>query len=161
MSKTLSKQDKIKKLQTNIKSAQSTFALAGILALIYVVRYFVTGNFNFYFSSYITEFALKAADSNIPSAVSLSSSGAYCILAVYAIIFIVCCVFSLKAKHGLLACLIFYIVDFAALICGVVMSPFGVVGEEIFIDIIVHIFVILFLSVGVYSVKKLPEVEKE
>ncbi|MBQ4267764.1 MAG: hypothetical protein IJB93_06185 [Clostridia bacterium] len=161
MSKTLSKQDKIKKLQTNIKSAQSTFALAGILALIYVVRYFVTGNFNFYFSSYITEFALKAADSNIPSAVSLSSSGAYCILAVYAIIFIVCCVFSLKAKHGLLACLIFYIVDFAALIYGAVMAPFGVVGEEIFIDIIVHIFVILFLSVGVYSVKKLPEVEKE
>lgn len=161
MSKTLSKQDKIKKLQTNIKSAQSTFALAGILALIYVVRYFVTGNFNFYFSSYITEFALKAADSNISSAVSLSSSGAYCILAVYAIIFIVCCVFSLKAKHGLSACLIFYIVDFAALICGAVMAPFGVVGEEIFIDIIVHIFVILFLSVGVYSVKKLPEVEKE
>lgn len=161
MSKTLSKQDKIKKLQTNIKSAQSTFALAGILALIYVVRYFVTGNFNFYFSSYITEFALKAADSNISSAVSLSSSGAYCVLAVYAIIFIVCCVFSLKAKHGLLACLIFYLVDFAALICGAVMAPFGVIGEEIFIDIIVHIFVILFLSVGVYSVKKLPEVEKE
>ena len=72
-----------------------------------------------------------------------------------------CCVFSLKAKHGLLACLIFYIVDFAALICGAVMAPFGVIGEEIFIDIIVHIFVILFLSVGVYSVKKLPEVEKE
>ena len=161
MSTLLTKQDKIKKLQTNIKSAQSTFALSGILALVYVVRYFFTGNFNFYFSAYITEFALKAADNNIPSTVFLSSTAAYGILAVYAVIFIVCCLFSLKAKHGLLACLIFYLVDFAALICGAIMAPFGVVGEEIFIDIIVHIFVILFLAVGVYSTKKLPEVEKE
>ena len=34
----LTTQDKIKKMQTNIKSAQSTFALFGILGLIYVVR---------------------------------------------------------------------------------------------------------------------------
>lgn len=161
MNKTLTKQDKIKKLQTNIKSAQSTFALSGILALIYVVRYFVTGNFNFYFSSYITEFVLKATDSNIPSTVSISSGAAYGILAVYAAIFIVCCIFSLKAKYGLLACLIFYALDFVALIAGTIVAPFGNVGEEIFIDIIVHIFVILFLAVGVYSAKKLPELEKE
>ncbi len=156
MNKNLSKQDKIKKLQTNIKSAQSTFALSGILALIYVVRYFVTGNFNFYFSSYITEFALKASQSNM-----LPTTASYAVLAVYAAVFIVCCVFSLKAKHGLLTCLIFYALDFIALVAGTVISPFGPVGEEVFIDIIVHVFVILFLVVGVYSAKKLPEIEKE
>ena len=78
----LTTQDKIKKMQTNIKSAQSIFVLSGILALIYVVRYFVTGNFNFYFSSYITEFALKAADENIASAVTLSNGASYALLAV-------------------------------------------------------------------------------
>ncbi len=161
MSKTLSKQDKIKKMQTNIKSAQSTFALAGILALIYVVRYFVTGNFNFYFSSYITEFALKAADENIVSAVSLSSAASYAILAVYALLFLVCCILSIKSNIGLIACLIFYLIDFIALIAGTALSVFGPLTEETFIDIIVHVFVVLFLSVGVYSAKKLPVLEKE
>lgn len=161
MSKTLSKQDKIKKLQTNIKSAQSTFALAGVLALIYVARYFVTGNFNFYFSSYITEFALKAADENIASAVSLSGAASYAILAVYAVGFLVCCILSIKTKIGLIACLVFYLIDFLALICGTAFSVFGPLAEEAFIDIIVHVFVILFLSVGVYSVNKLPEIEGE
>ena len=94
----LTTQDKIKKMQTNIKSAQSIFVLSGILALIYVVRYFVTGNFNFYFSSYITEFALKAADSDVFSTVILSSGSSYAILAVYAVLFILCCVLSLKTK---------------------------------------------------------------
>lgn len=156
MNKNISKPDKIKKLQTNIKSAQSTFALAGILALIYVVRYFVTGNFNFYFSSYITEFALKAAQNNM-----LPTTASYAVLTVYAAFFVVCCIFSLKTKHGLLICLIFYALDFIALIAGTVVSPFGPVGEEVFIDIIVHVFVILFLVMGVYSAKKLPEIEKE
>ena len=157
----LTTQDKIKKMQTNIKSAQSIFVLSGILALVYVVRYFVTGNFNFYFSSYITEFALKAADENIASAVTLSNGASYALLAVYAVLFLLCCVLCLKSKIGLWACLTLHLTDYAALLVGTALSVFGSFREEIFIDIIVHIFVILFLAGGVYSTKKLPEVEKE
>lgn len=161
MSKVITKQDHIKKLQTNIKSAQGVFSLSGILALVYVARYFVTGNFNFYFSSYITEFALKAADPNVTSTVSLTTGLSYAILALYAILFVVCCVLSLKSKFGLWACFILYTADFAALIVGTILSPFGPFTEEVFIDIIIHIFVILFLVVGVYSAKKLPKIEVE
>lgn len=161
MSKVLSEQDKLKKLQTNVKSAQSTFALSGVLALIYVVRYFFTGNFNFYFSSYITEFALKAADENVVSSLTLSSGASYAILAVYAVLFVGCCAFALKPEKGLWACLILYTLDFIALIAGTAFSVFGAFREEVVIDIIVHIFVILFLSVGVYSAKKLSEIEKK
>ena len=161
MGKTLSKQDKIKKMQTNIKSAQSIFALSGILALVYVVRYFVTGNFNFYFSSYITEFALKAADENVISTVTLSSTASYAILAVYAILFLVCCVLCLKTKFGLWACLVLHLLDYAALVLGTALSVLGAFREEILIDIIVHFFVLLFIAVGIYSTNKLPQIENE
>lgn len=157
----LTTQDKIKKMQTNIKSAQSIFVLSGILALIYVVRYFVTGNFNFYFSSYITEFALKAADENIASAVTLSNGASYALLAVYAVLFIVCCVLCLKSKIGLWACLTLHLTDYAALLAGTALSVFGSFREEIFIDIIVHFFVLLFIVVGIYSTYKLPKLLKE
>ena len=157
----LTTQDKIKKMQTNIKSAQSIFVLSGILALVYVVRYFVTGNFNFYFSSYITEFALKAADENIASAVTLSNGASYALLAVYAVLFLLCCVLCLKSKIGLWACLTLHLTDYAALIAGTALSVFGSFREEIFIDIIVHFFVLLFIVVGIYSTYKLPKLLKE
>ena len=157
----LTTQDKIKKMQTNIKSAQSIFVLSGIHALIYVVRYFVTGNFNFYFSSYITEFALKAADENIASAVTLSNGASYALLAVYAVLFLLCCVLCLKSKIGLWACLTLHLTDYAALLAGTALSVFGSFREEIFIDIIVHFFVLLFIVVGIYSTYKLPKLLKE
>lgn len=157
----LTTQDKIKKMQTNIKSAQSIFVLSGILALIYVVRYFVTGNFNFYFSSYITEFALKAADENIASAVTLSNGASYALLAVYAVLFLLCCVLCLKSKIGLWACLTLHLTDYAALLAGTALSVFGSFREEIFIDIIVHFFVLLFIVVGIYSTYKLPKLLKK
>ena len=157
----LTTQDKIKKMQTNIKSAQSVFVLSGILALVYVVRYFVTGNFNFYFSSYITEFALKAADENIASAVTLSNGASYALLAVYAVLFLLCCVLCLKSKIGLWACLTLHLTDYAALLAGTALSVFGSFREEIFIDIIVHFFVLLFIVVGIYSTYKLPKLLKE
>lgn len=157
----LTTQDKIKKMQTNIKSAQSIFVLSGILALVYVVRYFVTGNFNFYFSSYITEFALKAADENIASAVTLSNGASYALLAVYAVLFLLCCVLCLKSKIGLWACLTLHLTDYAALLAGTALSVFGSFREEIFIDIIVHFFVLLFIVVGIYSTYKLPKLEGE
>ena len=157
----LTTQDKIKKMQTNIKSAQSIFVLSGILALVYVVRYFVTGNFNFYFSSYITEFALKAADENIASAVTLSNGASYALLAVYAVLFLLCCVLCLKSKIGLWACLVLHLIDFGALIAGTALSVFGPFREEILIDVIVHFFVLLFIVVGIYATYKLPKLEAE
>ena len=161
MSKNLTKQDKIKKLQTNIKSAQSIFALSGILAVVYIVRYFTTGNFNFYFSSYITEFALKSANESIATAITLSSTMAYAVLAVYAVLFLLCCALCLKSKIGLWACLLLHVVDYASLIAGTALSVLGPFREEIIIDIVVHFFILLFIVVGIYSQNKLPKVEKE
>lgn len=159
MSKVLSEQDKIKKLQTNVKSAQSTFALAGILALVYIARYFITGNFEFYFSLYITEFLLKAADINTVSPVTISAAPAYTALAVFVMLYILCAILSLKSSVGLWLCLLIYALDFIALIAGTAAAPFSAVTETAFIDIIIHVFVILFLVVGAYSNNKLKKIK--
>ena len=50
-----------KKLQTNIKSAQGTFAMAQVMAVIYVVKALISKNFNFWFCNYITELIFKSA----------------------------------------------------------------------------------------------------
>lgn len=155
----LDEQGKIKKLETNIKSAQSTYALAGVLALIYIARYFITGNFEFYFSSYITEFLLKASDQNV-LAEPLFSFGAACGgIAVFVILYIAFGIVMLKNTIGMWLCFALYALDFAFLIIGSLTAPFGPVTEEIFIDIIVHLFVILFLTVGAFSSGKLKKIK--
>ena len=58
-----------KKLETNIKSASSIFALAGILGIIFIVRYFIKGVFDFYFGLSFTEIMLILSNENaVPKA---------------------------------------------------------------------------------------------
>ncbi len=153
----LDEQGKIKKLQTNVKSAQSTYALAGVLALIYMARYFITGNFNFYFSSYIIEFLLKISAPEITVNPLISANTAYILIGVYIAVYVLSGVVMLKFNKLLALCLGIYAVDFILLIAGTASGIFGSFSEDIFIDIIVHIFVTAFLAVGTYSAFRLSK----
>ena len=62
MNKDFTKEDILKKHETNIKSASTAILLSGILGLIYVVRYILSGNFNFYFSLSFTDMLLRLSE---------------------------------------------------------------------------------------------------
>lgn len=148
MNKKFTKEDILKKHETNIKSATSSFTLAGILGIIYIVRYILKDNFNFYFSLSFSELILRLSASDI-----IPGLVAYIIIAVYLAIFIGIVILTVKSASNLKFSLGFYIFDCLCLI------PLGIfLGEEFtsdfFIDVIVHLFVILFLIVGIRSLKK-------
>lgn len=149
MKKTFTKEDIIKKHQTNVKSATSSFILAGILGLIYIVRYFISENFNFHFSLAFTEWMLRLTDAG-----SLPKAAAIALVAVYVIIFAVITVLIAKNAKNLIFALCFYAVDALCLV-GVGLFHGDSLEPAFFIDVILHLFLFVFLIVGMKSERAL------
>ncbi len=148
MKRNFTKEEMLKKHETNIKSATSGFVLSGVLGLIYIVRYIIKDNFDFYFSLSFTELMLRLSDAG-----SLSATVAYVLIAAFIAVFLALAILTAKNAKHLRYALFFYVFDF---LCLIPLAVFH--GENItsafFIDVIVHIFVVLFISVGIISEKK-------
>lgn len=147
MNKNFTPEDIQKKHETNIKSATSGFVLAGVLGIIYIVRFFITKNFDFYFSLTFTELILRLADyGSLPCVLS------YALVAVYVIAYLIIAVLAAKSIKRLTAALGLYLFD---CLCFIPLFIFhGGIKPEFFIDVIVHLFVVIFLIVGIKSTKK-------
>ncbi len=157
MNKNFTKEDIIKKHETNVKSAFTAISLAGILGIIYVVRYFITGNFDFYFSLSLPEIMLKLGHGG-----TVSPPVSYGVTAVFFLLYFLVAVLCLKNTNFLKVGLALYIFDFICLLffIFILFSQFpDSFSTDIFIEVIIHLFVILFLSVGVYSDNKLKKIK--
>ncbi len=151
MSKQFTNDDILKKHQTNIKSATSGFVLVGILGIIYIVRFLFSGNFNFYFSLAFSELVLRLGDGGkIPEALG------FVLTAVYVICFICIALLINKKTDNLKFALLFYAFDSICFVplAFVLADSFA---PDFFIDVIVHLFVILFIIVGIKSVNSLKK----
>ncbi len=158
MNKKFTKEDIIKKHETNVKSANTALSLAGILGIIYVVRYFITGNFDFHFSLSLPEMMLKLGHGG---AVGFPAS--YSVTAVFFAVYILTVVLILKNQNLLKLGLAVYAFDFICLLFFMFVVPGqlpDLFSTDLYIEVILHFFVILFLSVGVYSHGKLKNSEK-
>ena len=146
MNKNFTKEDLIKKHETNVKSATSAFVLSGILGLIYIARFFITKNFDFYFSLTASELILRLADDG-----SMPAAFSYTILADYVIIYFIIAVLATKNPKRLPLALGLYVID---CLCFIPLFIFHAdIRPEYFIDVIVHVFVVIFLAVGIKSAK--------
>ena len=150
MNKNFTKEDIIKKHETNVKSATSAFFLSGVLGIIYIVRFFITKNFNFYFSLTFTELFLRLSDyGDTPDAFS------YILIAGYVIIYVIVALIAAKNPKKLPVALGVYLFD---CLCFIPLFLFhGDIRPEYFIDIIVHLFVVIFISVGIKSYRSLKK----
>ena len=151
MNKDFTKEDILKKHETNIKSASTAILLSGILGLIYVVRYIISGNLNFYFSLSFTDLLLRLGEDKgsilVPAVISV----------VYILVYTSLSVLMAKSKKAIYAGLGIYLFDFACLIYSFVCIFPKPLDSAHFIDVIVHLFVIIFLVVGIVSQKKIKE----
>ncbi len=149
MNNGFAQKDILKKHESNIKSAASSFTLAGILGIIYIVRYLVKNTFDFYFSLSFTELMLRLSDSG-----RLSEVVAFSLVALYVAGFLAISFLAAKNAKNLLYSLIFYSFD---CICLIPLALFHgqSITPDFFIDVIVHLFVVLFIIVGIRSHKKL------
>lgn len=157
MNKNFTKDDIIKKHETNVKSAFTGLSLAGVLGIIYVVRYFITDNFNFHFSLSLPEMMLKLGHGG-----TVSPPVSYGVTAAFFAVYLLVTVLCLKDAKFLKAGLALYTFDFLCLLffMFVVLRQFpDSFSRDLYIEVILHFFNILFLSVGVYSHGKLKKMK--
>lgn len=154
MNKNFTKDDIIKKHQTNVKSAGSAFTLAGILGIVYIIRYFITGNFNFYFSLSFTEGMLKFIDKG-----TLTPTAGYVMLGIFIALYVIGIILIAVNPKNLIYALVVYASDFVFLIYQI-LSNLDTFTSDRLIDVIIHSFIIIFICVGLYSEKKLRKMEK-
>ncbi len=149
MNRNFTKEDIIKKHQTNVKSAVGLFALTAALGVIYIVRYFITDNFDFYFSLSFTEVILrKLAVDNI------SAPLGYSLIALFVLAVLAVAIVILKKPGWLHSALGLYMVDFAFL-AVYIATDLGSFSSDRVIDIIFHLIITVFLIVGLKSQKEL------
>lgn len=150
MNKNFTPEDIKQKHETNIKSATSGFALAGVLGIIYIVRFFITKNFDFYFSLTFTELFLRLSDcGDTPTVFS------HVLIANYIAVYLIIAVLAAKNSKRLSLALGLYLFD---CLCFIPLFIFhGEIRPELFIDVIVHLFTVVFLIAGIKSVKKVRQ----
>ena len=159
----------IKKHQTNIKSAVGAYGMALIMTLVYVIKALLGKNFHFYFSNFVPELLLKCAAFTVGYDGAFSETFAQSWRGTLPTVwFIVCftayaaaCVVLLlvAGKHPpfLWAVFAFQLLDTAALLAGRLQGIPDGMGETVWIDVIFHGLVLLFLLVGAVSGVKLPK----
>lgn len=149
MKKTFTKDDIIKKHNTNVVSAGAMFIMTGILGVVYIVRFIITGNFNFYFSLSFTDMVLKIGQEKgsflVPAILT----------AVFLVIYLVSTVLCAKNSRFLILLTGIYLFDFASLITCMAFLWEHPLNPDCYIDLIIHLIVTVFLVVGVRSEKKL------
>lgn len=159
----------IKKHQTNIKSAVGAYGMALIMTLVYVIKALLGKNFHFYFSNFVPETLLKSASFTTNYAGDFSETflqswrGAlplvwFCVcFAAYAAVCVALLLIAGKHPPFIWALFAFQLLDTAALLAGRLQGIPDGMGETVWIDVIFHVLVLLFLLVGGISGVKLPK----
>lgn len=146
-----------KRFHTDIKSAQGVIAMATVLTVIYIIRWVFTKEFDFFFCTSFSEFLLKAARfspeyrGNLPNAVAIAAAAGYII------IYFVAVILAQKNPKTLWFSLALYVFDTVFLLAIDITGYFGKFTGEYLIDIVFHVFILLFLIVGIYACKRLEK----
>ena len=159
----------IKKHQTNIESGVGAFWMTMIMTLVYLIKALLGKNFHFYFCNFVPEVLLKSAafttgyEGDFSESFLASWRGAlpvvwFCVL--FALYAGACIAVALLAgKHPPLIWALFaiHVCDTVLLLLGRWQGiPLGM-EETVWIDVIFHVLVLLFLFVGGLSGVKLPK----
>lgn len=152
MKKKFTAEEIIKSHKTNIKAATSLYTLAGALFAIYTLRYFITGNFNFYFKLAFADMFLKLSDSGeIPFALGVA------VAVVSVIAYNLPGAFLMKKPELFSLATVIYVADtICLLLCDFVLFT-KPEGSDFLIDIITHLWVLLFVIVGLRSARELKK----
>ena len=146
MKKNFTPEEKIKCHNTNIKAAHSLYLLSGVLSVIYTVRFFITGNFNFFFTLAFSDLFLKLGNSG-----EMNTVLSYILTAAFYLIYFGVGAAMVK-KQSLFPALtaIFAVDTVLLLLCDFILWEIPQ-STDFIIDIICHFWVLLFLIVGTKS----------
>lgn len=148
-----------KKLMSNIKSGNGSFVVFPVLTLMYVARGFLTGNLNYYFVSYLSEFLLKSSGYFEGYKDNISLTTALIIIVIYNAFFALCYIKGSNNVKWTYAGFAFCIFDFALQIVCLSTNYFEPFHVDFLVDVILHIFIILFVIIGIVSYQKLEKIK--
>lgn len=146
MKKNFTKAEIVKCHETNIKAASSLYLLAGALCAVYIVRFFITKNFDFYFSLAFSDMFLKLGASG-----EISQAAGSIVAIAFLLIYFIVGILAAKKEKLYPLMLVVYAADFICLLfCDFILwqKP---ESTDFLIDIICHIWVLLFVTVGFRS----------
>lgn len=159
----------IKQHQTNIKSAVGAYGMALIMTFVYLLKALLGRNFHFYFSNFLPEILLKSAsfttsfDGTFSDLFLQKLQGSvpvvwFCLLfAVYAAVCVALLLIAGKHPPFIWALFAFQLLDTACLLVGRMSGIPGGMTQTVWIDVIFHCLVLLFLLVGGISGVRLPK----
>ena len=156
----MKKDEKEKYYLTYIKSAQSTVALSLLLNLIFIIRTFFAKNTDFLFSLYSTEFALESSGFLTDNNGTMSELSAIIIILAGMIPLTSALILAAKNAKHLSVCHIFYVLDFAFLVYGLICNPLSEVTDASYINLIFHLLNTLLICVGIYGERKIRHLSK-
>lgn len=148
---------KLKRVQTDIKSAQGAMAMSLALTLIYIVRALIARNLDFYFSLYTVEFLIKASEFAPGFKGSLPGAAAIAVMVAFIAAAAVFTVLAQKKPVFLYGCLAVYGFDTIFMLIGKLSGYFSPFEQTELIDVIVHAFILVFLIIGVIAQEKLKK----
>lgn len=148
---------KLKRIQTDIKSAQGAMAMSLALTLIYIVRALIARNLDFYFSLYTVEFLIKASEFAPGFKGSLPGAAAIAVMVAFIAAAAVFTVLAQKKPVFLYGCLAVYGFDTIFMLIGKFSGYFSPFEQTELIDVIVHGFILVFLIIGVIAQEKLKK----
>lgn len=148
---------KLKRIQTDIKSAQGAMAMSLALTLIYIVRALIARNLDFYFSLYTVEFLIKASEFAPGFKGSLPGAAAIAVMVAFIAAAAVFTVLAQKKPVFLYGCLAVYGFDTIFMLIGKLSGYFSPFEQTELIDVIVHGFILVFLIIGVIAQEKLKK----
>lgn len=149
----------IRRYSTYVKSGAGAVVISLVTTIIYLVRMFVTGNVEFWLSTYITQFMVKSSSFVPEYSGNMPKPAAIAVIAVCFIAMLIPTVLSQKNNKWLKISLALFSIDTLMNIVCVSLNVFHDFTQNSFIDIIFHLFILTFLIMGVYGSKKLDEIE--
>lgn len=155
------KEELTKKYNTYVKSGIGAMIIALVMTLVYIIRVFLTGGAEFWFSTYITQYMLKSSSFFPQYGGDFPKSAAITVIAVCFFAYLIFSILSQKKPVFLYPILVLYFADTVMNIVCLCLNVFGDYSQNSLIDVIFHLFVFAFISVAVYGSKKLKKLGLE
>lgn len=152
MSKKFTKEDIIKKHQTNVKSAQTVLILAGVFGIVHIVQLIFSQKNGFYFSFGVPALMFDLLEEN-----TVSSLVAWGVTAVYLVLYFAFFLLGGKSAKWLIGSLAVYFTDFLFCLYRIFVFYGASVTEDKYISLAVHVFIVVFLIIGIISGNKLSK----
>lgn len=145
------KEELTKKYNTYVKSGIGAMVIALVTTLIYILRVLLSPGKEMWFSTYITQFMLKSSGILPQYTEVVAKPVAIVVIAVCFFALLIPTILSQKKSACLYPVFALYLADTIMNIICLSLNVFGDYSQSSLIDVIFHLFILVFILVAIYG----------